>query len=94
MEDTMQKTELALLESGALATLSDVRSKYQDAMRDELCHGVERLTGRKVVAFISGNNIDPDISSELFLLDGPPRSSRDPEVPPPTPAAKLVRKVD
>ena len=32
---------------------------------------VERLTGRKVLAFISGNHIDPDIAAELFILDGP-----------------------
>jgi uncharacterized protein YbcI len=40
-------------------------------------NAVERLTGRKVVAFISGNNTNPDIASELFVLDrpvSPPRS--------------------
>jgi hypothetical protein len=25
-----------------------------------------------VVAFISGNHIDPDVAAELFILDGPP----------------------
>lgn len=37
-----------------------------------MCAAVERLTGRHVVAFISGNHIDPDISTELFTLDASP----------------------
>jgi uncharacterized protein YbcI len=35
----------------------------------EFIEAVERLTGAKVVAFISGNNIDPDVACELFILD-------------------------
>lgn len=73
MEDTMQKAERTLLECGATDTLADVRSRYQEVMRRELCEGIERLTHRHVRAFISGNNSDPDICSELFVLDGPPR---------------------
>ena len=30
------------------------------------------LTGRKVVAFMSANHIDPDLAAEIFVLDGPP----------------------
>jgi hypothetical protein len=30
----------------------------------------ERLTGPKVLAFISGNHVDPDVVAELFVLDG------------------------
>jgi len=37
-----------------------------------VCAAVERLTGRHVVAFISGNHIDPDSSAELFILDASP----------------------
>jgi hypothetical protein len=33
---------------------------------------VERLTGRTVLAFISGNHIAQDVAAGLFLLDGPP----------------------
>jgi hypothetical protein len=32
---------------------------------------VERLTGRVVVACISGNHIDPDVAAEVFILDAP-----------------------
>jgi hypothetical protein len=49
-----------------------MRQLYQDAMRGEFTEAVERLTGRSVVAFISGNHVDPDIAVEMFILDGPP----------------------
>jgi uncharacterized protein YbcI len=49
-----------------------MRHLYQQTMADEFKAAVERLTGRKVVAFISGNHIDPDIAVELFILDGAP----------------------
>ncbi|HSO98414.1 MAG TPA: hypothetical protein VLP43_05640 [Solirubrobacteraceae bacterium] len=31
---------------------------------------MERLTGCKVLAFISGNHLDPDVACELFILAG------------------------
>jgi len=31
---------------------------------------VERTTGQKVLAFISGNHTDPGVAAELFILDG------------------------
>jgi hypothetical protein len=41
-------------------------------MAADFREAVERITGRKVLAFISGNHVDPDIAAELFILDGPP----------------------
>jgi hypothetical protein len=41
-------------------------------MEADFREAVERLTGRKVLAFISGNHIDPDIAAELFVFDEPP----------------------
>ena len=40
-------------------------------MEADFREAVERLTGRKVFAFISGNHVDPDIAVELFILDSP-----------------------
>ncbi len=94
LEDTMQRSERVLLESGAEKTLSTVRSQYQEAIREELCEGIERLAGRRVAVFISGNNLEPDICSELFLLDEPPDAHGEPEGRRPVPAAKLVHEVD
>ena len=45
---------------------------FQETMATAFREAVERLTGRSVPAFISGNHLDPDIAAELFILDGPP----------------------
>jgi uncharacterized protein YbcI len=41
-------------------------------MRSDFNDVIERLTGHKVVAFMSGNHIDPDMAAEIFVLDGEP----------------------
>lgn len=41
-------------------------------MREESSQKVAELTGRKVIAFMSANNVDPDLASEIYVLDGPP----------------------
>lgn len=46
-----------------------MRHLFQKTMETEFTDAVERLTGRKVIAFISGNNTKPDVASELFILD-------------------------
>ena len=38
-------------------------------MRDELIKAVEDATGRKVIAFMSQNHIDPDMAAEIFVLE-------------------------
>jgi hypothetical protein len=40
-------------------------------MEADFREAVERLTGRSVTAFISGNHVAPDIAAELFILDEP-----------------------
>ena len=46
-----------------------MRKAYQDTMGHELVAGVEEITGRKVIAFLSDNHIDPDIAVESFVLE-------------------------
>lgn len=50
-----------------------MRQAYQQTMGPELREGVEKLTGRKVIAFLSANHLDPDVAVESFLLE--PRAS-------------------
>jgi len=38
-------------------------------MRDDLIAAVERLTERKVEAFLSDNLYEPDVAVEIFLLE-------------------------
>ena len=45
-----------------------MRRSFQQTMREELSDAVERLTGRKVIAFMSDSHLEPDYSVEMFVL--------------------------
>jgi uncharacterized protein YbcI len=72
MRDVMTQVEKNVALEGNAPAVTSMRQLFQEAMRAEFTEAVERLTGRTVVAFISGNHVDPDIAVEMFILDGPP----------------------
>ncbi len=55
-----------------------LRQEYQAAMREESSAKVAELTGRKVIAMMSANHIDPDLGAEIYILDGAPDPSAGP----------------
>jgi len=72
MHEVLTHAEKSLSQSGEIKAVDHIRHLFQETMADDFREAVERLTGRKVLAFISGNHIDPDIAADLFILDGPP----------------------
>ena len=46
-----------------------IRRTYQESMRAELIAIVERLSARKVAAFMSANHVNPDVAIESFVLE-------------------------
>jgi len=40
-------------------------------MQDRYKATIKELTGRNVVAFLSQAHVDPDITMEIFFIDGP-----------------------
>jgi uncharacterized protein YbcI len=70
LEDTLTKGERALVASGRAEKVLDIRKEFQDAMRDDCMATVSQLTGRRVIAMMSSNHIDPDLAAELFVLNG------------------------
>jgi uncharacterized protein YbcI len=42
---------------------------FQYLSRAEFCDSIERLTGRRVRAFVSGIDTENDVSSEVFYLE-------------------------
>lgn len=44
------------------------RRAFQDAMQDRFRRVVEEATGREVVAVMSSNHLEPDLSCETFVL--------------------------
>jgi uncharacterized protein YbcI len=80
LHDGLTKGERSLVEDGREDAVLQMRHTYQGTMRRELIAVVERLTGRKVAAFMSDNHVHPDVAVETFvleLLDGDPIVSED-----------------
>jgi len=69
MEDTLTKGERSLADNGKGDMVSEIRRCFQMTMRDDLVARVEALTGRKVIAFMSANHIEPDMGVEIFVLE-------------------------
>lgn len=69
-----------------------MRRSFQLAMEDEFGKVVEEATGRKVIAYMSSINVDPDLAVEIFVLE----PLEDPEEAEPTSGAEdtLALSVD
>jgi uncharacterized protein YbcI len=68
MAEILLKAERSLIEDGKHDLVLDLRREFQDTMRDALVGLVEDKTGRKVVAFMSANHLEPDLAAEIFML--------------------------
>ena len=68
LEDTLTKGERKLAEGGRADSVLRTRRDFQEAMEADLTGLVEEMTGRKVVAFMSANHLEPDIAIEAFAL--------------------------
>lgn len=78
MEQTLTKGEQVLVKKGRTEQVLALRHQYQEAMRDESSAKVAELTGRNVIAFMSANHVNPDLASEIYVLDGSPEYHTDP----------------
>jgi len=66
--DVYTDIEKTMIELQRSASVHETRSAFQRAMEQRFIGAVERLTGRKVVQFISTHSVGPDIELELFML--------------------------
>src|SRR4051794_1733254 len=71
MEDTMTTAERTLVDSGRSAAVKQTRDALQETMREDLAMGIEAIAGCRVLAHIGSGTLDPDVTSDLFILDGP-----------------------
>jgi uncharacterized protein YbcI len=69
MQDTMTTSERSLAAGGQDEAVLHLRKEIQQLMREQLVAEVERLTGCRVLAFMSDSHIDPDVAAEVFVLD-------------------------
>jgi uncharacterized protein YbcI len=69
LENTFTPAERSLAEMGEHQRLRDTRMYFQAATAEKFREIIERLTARKVRAFVSGLDADVDICSEIFYLE-------------------------
>ena len=72
LENILTDSETILLAGGSRGEVIDGRVAFQTETEDEFTAAVERLTRRRVVAFLSANQTSPGVACELFFLDGAP----------------------
>jgi uncharacterized protein YbcI len=63
------RVEETLLEGGRGSAVIEQRMEFQELMRKRFEGVVEEATGRKVIGFMSGNQQEPDLMCEVFILD-------------------------
>jgi uncharacterized protein YbcI len=73
LEDGLTPVEQTLAAGGQTDTVEHIRHSLQEAMRKDMVAGVEEISGRRVRAFLSANQVDPNIAVETFLLETPTR---------------------
>ena len=63
--------EQTIMNSGEPARVIAMREDFQRVMEDRYKQIIHELTGRTVVAFLSQAHVEPDITVEMFFIDGP-----------------------
>jgi uncharacterized protein YbcI len=66
--------EKTMIELQRSTIVKETRSAFQTATQHKFIDAVERLSGRKVLAFISNHHVGPDMEIALFMLT-PPRAA-------------------
>jgi uncharacterized protein YbcI len=69
LENILSAEESLAIAGGESGRVVDGRVAFQEGEEDRFTEAVERLTGRRVVAFLSANQTDPGIASEIFFLE-------------------------
>jgi uncharacterized protein YbcI len=63
--------EQTIMDSGRPDRVVAMREDFQQVMGDRYQRTIKELTGRNVTAFLSQAHVDPDITVEMFFMDGP-----------------------
>jgi uncharacterized protein YbcI len=62
--------EQTIMDSGEPNRVIAMRHDFQHRMAERFKNTIEELTGRNVVAFLSQAHVEPDITMEIFFIDG------------------------
>jgi uncharacterized protein YbcI len=70
LSDGFIAIEKTMMEGGAEDRVLELRREFERLMKTRYTEMVEELTGRKVLAFLSQAHVEPDLTVEMFLMDG------------------------
>jgi uncharacterized protein YbcI len=76
LENSLTPAERSMVQLGELQRLRDVRLVFQHAREKDFRAAAERITGRRVRAFVSGMDVCEDIATEIFYFDGEETAAR------------------
>src|ERR1700691_5015435 len=62
------RVEQTLLDGGRGSAVIQQRMEFQEVMRERFAKVIEDATGKRVIGFMSGNQQDPDLMCEVFIL--------------------------
>jgi uncharacterized protein YbcI len=62
------RVEQTLLDGGRGHAVIQQRMEFQEVMRERFDGVIEHATGRRVIGFMSGNQQEPDMMCEVFVL--------------------------
>lgn len=69
LRDPYTTVEQTLAREGQPEAVTEQRRAFQQVMNDRYIAVIEEELGRKVIAFMSNNHHDPDLSVEFFVLE-------------------------
>jgi uncharacterized protein YbcI len=71
LSDGLTAIEKTMLEGGEPERVLEIRRDFQRMMKTRYSQMIEELSGRRVLAFLSQAHVEPDLTVEMFLMDGP-----------------------
>ena len=69
------RVERTLIEEGEAAAVHGIRRSFQTAMEGQFREVVESATDRRVIAYMSQVNEEPELALELFMLEPLPEGA-------------------
>jgi uncharacterized protein YbcI len=71
LRDGLTPLERTIMEATGPDRVLAIRRDFQRAMRAQYSEMIDQLTGRKVLAYISQVHMEPDLTVQTFVIDGP-----------------------
>jgi uncharacterized protein YbcI len=69
MRGGFTRAEETLINSGRARIVHEQRGEFQTALKSEFVDGIEDITGRRVIAFMSNTHDDPPLIVQMFVLE-------------------------